>query len=141
MQVPCHARAFCQSLIEANADGSRDLMQSQQMKSPQNENCGHNAENSEPVCLIPGRRDYEVQCGTGVVPDAIVVACDHAKPVSSWAKVTIESLPPLSWLLPDCVAPFQFVAKAYFLRDHKTQCRVLNFEITRKRRKTKFFAR
>ena len=100
MQVPCHARAFCQSLIEANADGSRDLTQPQLMKSPQNGYSEHNAENSEPACLKPGRRNYEVQRGTSLVPDAIVVACDHAKPVSSWTKVTIESLPPGSWLLP-----------------------------------------
>src|SRR6267378_3214485 len=111
------------------------------MKRHQNDDYEHNAENSEPACLKPGRRYYEVQRGTNVVPDAVVVACVYAKPVLSWAKVTIESLPPGAWLLPGCVPTFQFVTKAYLLRDHKAQCRVINFEITRKRRKTKILAR
>src|SRR3981081_876033 len=119
MQVPCHPGAFCQSLLEADAGGSRDLTQSQLMKRHQNDDYEHNAENSEPVCLIPGRRYHEVQRGTGVVPDAVVVASDHAKPISSRAKVTIESLAPGSGLLPGCIPAFQFVTKAYFLRDHK----------------------
>src|SRR5258708_729328 len=100
MQVPRHARAFYQSLIEANADGSRDLTQSQLMKRPQKGDSEQTEENSKPVCLIPGRRDYEAQRGTRLIPDAVVVAGDHAKAVSSWAKVTIESLPPSTWLLP-----------------------------------------
>src|SRR6266568_7056336 len=40
-----------------------------------------------------------------------------------------------------CIAAFQFVAKAHFLRNYKTQCRVVNFEITRERRKTKIVVR
>src|SRR5580692_3791150 len=141
MEVSRHPSAFRQSLIEAGADRSRNLPHAQSVDNAHDEATGDKAESSEPVCLIPRRRDAEVQSGTSLVPDTIVVACDHAKLVSPWAKVIIESLPPCSWLLPDCIAAFQFVAKAHFLWNYKAQCRVVNFKITRKRRKTKIFAR
>src|SRR4030088_571470 len=119
MQVPCHARAFCQSLIEANADGSRDLTQPQLMKSPQNGDSEHNAENSEPACLQPRRRHFEVKRVTGFIPGALVGARYPTKTVPSWAKGTKERLPPGTWCFPVCIATYQFVTKAYFLRDHK----------------------
>src|SRR5580704_9764579 len=100
MEVPCHARAFCQSLVEAGADGPRNLPHAQPVDEAYDEATGHNAQSSEPVCLIPGRRDAEIQACTGLVPDTIVVACDDPKLVSCRATVTIESLPPYSWFLP-----------------------------------------
>src|SRR3954471_9690233 len=78
MDVPRHTSAFRQSLIEADANGSRNLPHSQPIENPyNNEDTGHNAENSEPVRLIPGRRDAEVQSGASLVPDTIVIACDY----------------------------------------------------------------
>src|SRR5260370_41321338 len=100
MQVRRHTSAFCQSLIEAGADGSRDLQHTQSVDNPYDEDTGENAENSEPVRLVPGRRDAEVQAGTGLVPDPIVIACDDPKPVSPCAKITIACLPRGPWCLP-----------------------------------------
>jgi hypothetical protein len=43
--------------------------------------------------------------------------------------------------LPSSIAALQPVAKTHFLRNYKAQRRIVNFEITCKRRKTKILAR
>src|SRR5882724_714165 len=100
MDVPCHTSSFSQSLIEAGVDGSRKLPHTQSIDNAYDEASRDQAESSKPVCLIPGRRDAEVQHCTRIVPDTVVIARHHAKPVLPWAKVAIESLPPRPWLLP-----------------------------------------
>ena len=120
MEIPRHTRAFCQSLIEAGADGPRNLQHTLSVNKPCDEDAGHNAENSEPVRLIPGRGDAEVQGCTPLVPDAIVITRDHLEPVSPRPKVAIESLPPCTWLLPSRSVTFQFVAEVYSLWDGET---------------------
>src|SRR3979409_1606467 len=141
MDVPCHTSSFRQSLIEAGADGSRNLAHSQPVENHHGQDPQDNAENSEPVRLVPGRRDAEVQDCAGGIPDTVVIACDYVKPVSAWAKVTIERLSSCSGFLPSSIAALQFVAKAHFLRNYKAQRRIVDFEITCKGRKTKILAR
>src|ERR1700678_842832 len=141
VEVPRHASALCQSLIKTGADGSRNLQHTQAVDNPYDEDTGDKAENSEPVRLIPGRGDAEVEDRACIVPDAIVIACDHAKPVSPWAKVIVERLTPCSWLLPGSVAALQSVAEAHFLGNYEAQCRVVNFDITSGRGQTKTFYR
>ena len=117
MEVPRHASAFCQSFIEAGADGSCNLPHSEPVENDHDENTGHGAETSKPGCLIPGGRDTEIQDCAYFVPDPAVVARDDPKSVSPWPEVTIESLTPRSWFLPGCVVAFQFVTKTHFLWD------------------------
>src|SRR5258707_58587 len=111
MEVPCHTSTFRQSLIESGADGSRNPQHTQSVDNPHDEDNGENAENSEPVRLIPGRRDAEVQGCTGVVPDAIVITRDHAKPIIPRRQVCVVSLASAHGAVPVIVVALKLVAE------------------------------
>src|SRR5580658_9262908 len=95
------------------------------------------ARHREPIRLIPRRRDTKVQGCAFFVPEAVVIAGDHAKAVFPRTKIAVESLTPRSRFLPSRIAPFQFVTKTHFLRHDEAQRGVVDLEITRERRKTK----
>src|SRR5271155_2732862 len=92
---------------------------------------------TEPICLVPGRRDAKVQRCAFFVPETVIITGDHAKAVFPRAKIAVESLTPRSRFLPSCIAPFQFVTKTHFLRHDEAQRGVVDLEITRERGKTK----
>src|SRR5580700_2470133 len=72
------------------------------------------ARQTEPIRLVPGRRDTKVQRCAFFVPEAVVIAGDHAKAVFPRTKIAVESLTPRSRFLPSRIAPFQFVTKCTF---------------------------
>src|ERR1700689_1234170 len=88
------------------------------------------ARHTEPIRLIPGRRDTKVQRCAFFVPEAVVIAGDHAKAVFSRVKVSVESLPPRSRFLPSCISAFHFVTEANLLGHRKAQRGVVDLEIT-----------
>src|SRR5258705_7723065 len=93
MKFSRHASPFRQSLIETNADDARNLVHPQPVDGPPNKETGDDAKEPEPVGLVPGRCDAEVQGCAGVVPDAIAVTSDHAKPIVSRRQVCVGNLP------------------------------------------------
>src|SRR6266481_7329312 len=119
MKLSRHASAFRHSFIEACAHDPRQPPHSQPIDCPNHEDDGRDIENSKPAGLVPRGCDAEVQGCVCIVPDAVIVARDHAEPVFSWTKVTVESLTPYSWILPGGIVAFQSVAKAHLLRSHK----------------------
>src|SRR5260370_21366468 len=130
MEIPRHPRAFCQALIEAGADGSRNLQHTQSVDNPHDEDTRNKAENSEPVRLVPGRRNAEDQGGTGVVPDVIVIACNHFETVLPGSQIVIKSLPASACILPIDIAPFELIAKSHLLGNHETESSVVDFEVS-----------
>src|ERR1035438_2133163 len=92
---------------------------------------------TKPPGLVPGGGHAEGQSCAFLVPDAVVVAPDHTKPVLSRTKIGVESLTPCSSILPFRVVTLQPVAKAHLLRSYEAQRRIVNFEITSQGRKTK----
>src|SRR5580704_5980727 len=141
MKLPRHAGAFRQSLIEPGTDDFRNLLHAQPVDRPRDQGCDDDTEQPEPGGLEPGRRDAEFQSCSFFVPQPVIVASHHPKPVISWTEVSIERLAPGSSLLPAGIATLQFVTKAHFLRGHETQCRVINFEVSREPGETKFLLR
>src|SRR5580700_9243592 len=99
------------------------------------ENNDHKQE-LEPYGLIPGGHHVEVQGRTLLVPNAVIVASDHVKPIRSWAKIRIKSLPPGSRFLPVRIAALQHVPKADLLGNGKTQRGIVNLHIARAGRET-----
>src|SRR5215470_11135442 len=126
--------AFRQTFLKPAAESSRNLTHSQPIDRPHNTDAGNDAKSEKPVGLIPGEGDIEVQNGTCVVPDAVVIAGDDAKCVLARPKIRVKSLAPCSGFLPFRVAALQLVAKAHLLRDCEAQRRIVNFQVTRKRR-------
>src|SRR5450755_299878 len=106
------------------------------MKCPKQRNKDGDARQSEPICLVVRGSDEEIEGRAGLVPYAGVVASDHVKPIRSWAKIRIESLPPGSRFLPVRIAAFQPVPKVDFLRDSKAQPGIVDSHVARAGRKT-----
>src|ERR1700730_64645 len=107
------------------------------MDTPQRCQESDRAHRTEPVRLVKRREDGKLQGCAGFVPHAIVITCDHAKPVFPWSKIVIERLPTSSGILPIAVPAFQLVLEMHLLRNDKAQSRIVNLEITCKRRKAK----
>src|SRR5208282_5823504 len=76
---------------------------------------------TKPPGLEPGGGHTEGYSGTFLVPDAVIVARDHAKAVICRRKIGVERLTACSRILPFRVVTFQFVAKAHLLRSYEAQ--------------------
>ena len=101
----------------------------QSVDSPYDEDNRHNAENSEPVRLIPGRRDAEVQSGTGFVPDAIVITSDHAKTIVSRRQVCVGNLPSAYGAVPVIIVALELVAELDVFWGRQAESRVFKLQI------------
>src|ERR1700690_886316 len=118
-----------------------DAANAQPVDAPKQCQKGGQRARTKPPGLEPGGGHAEGQSCAFLVPDAVVVAREHAKAVISRTKIGVERLTPCSWILPFRIATLQLVAKAHFLRSYEAQRRIVNFEITSQGRKTKAISR
>src|SRR5277367_1144634 len=87
MKLSRQAGAFGQPLIEASVNGFSYLPHAETVQGPRHQNGSNNAENTEPVRLVPSWCNAEVKSCTDVVPYSIVIGGKDVKPILSWGKV------------------------------------------------------
>src|SRR5215472_5277007 len=123
VQFPRYSSALNNALFQANVELPRHLVQPQSIKRvEQCQKCSH-AQQTEPVCLVPGRRDGERQGSTSFVPHATVIAGTHAEAVAARRQIAIERLPASVGVLPIAIPTFELVAKKYLFRhDEAERC-------------------
>src|ERR1700691_1328634 len=107
------------------------------IKQVQQHQQGSRARHTEPDRLIPGRRDTKVQRCAFFVPEAVVIAGDHAEAVVAGTKIIIKSLASSTSILPLLIVTLEFVSKANSAWNRETQRRVIDFQFSRQRRKLK----
>src|SRR5215469_7018511 len=137
MEFPRHASSLCQPFVETHAHRVRNLSYTEPVDCPYQKYHAADAEGSKRACLIPRWSDAEGEACTVCVPDAVVVAGDHTKPIPSGREITVDGLPSRPWLLPVPVVTFQLVSKADLLGRGKGESRVIDFEIARQCGKAK----
>src|SRR5580698_7602572 len=111
------------------------------MKHPDQRNEDSDARESEPIRLVIGRSDDEIEGRAGFVPQAAIVGCLHPEGIVPRRQVAVESLPSSAGILPIAIIAFQLVLEMHLLRNNKARRRVVDLEITSKGGKTKTRAR
>src|SRR5580692_12113671 len=96
----------------------------------------HDAKCTEPVRLVICWRNREIQECASLVPYAAVVTGFHAEPVMTRGEVGVKRLPAITHLAPIAIHSFKLVEKTNLLRCHKTQCGVVNFQVSNKWRQS-----
>ena len=91
------------------------------------------AESPKPVRLVVRRGDGEIQLGGSIVPDAVTIACDHAKGIFAGRQVRVERLPSRTGVVPIAVIAVEPVTKLYLLWNQKGGRSVINLQVTRMR--------
>src|SRR5262249_29335383 len=99
------------------------------IKSPHQYQKYSHAGNTEPACLVPRRRDLEVQTCSLVIPDPVVIGGYHLKMVLAGTEPGIKGFAAGSRVLPVFIYSFQPVPKAYPFRNRQAQGRIANLEI------------
>src|SRR6266436_1081121 len=110
VEVPRYASAFGQPFIKARANGSCQLPHSQPTECPDNGGPGNDAQSQKPPGLVPRCRDAEVHGRAYIIPDTVVIACDHTKPICSRTKICVECLPTAPGIYPALVPALQLVS-------------------------------
>ena len=64
------------------------------------------------------------------VPDAVVVAGDHAKVIRPWPKVVVKRLTPGSRFLPGIVPALEAIAKEDLLRSDEAEAHVIDLDVS-----------
>src|SRR5258708_1342160 len=103
------------------------------MNDPNEEDGGDCSRGSEPVGLIPSRRDGEGEGSAGCVPYAVVITSNHMKRVLSWGQVSEERLSTASDFTPLVIPAVEFVLKAHALGNRQTQPVITNHNGLRQR--------
>ncbi len=49
--------------------------------------------------------------------------------ILSGRQIRIKDLPTALWILPICVVPLKFIAKAHFFRDYQAERRVVDLNV------------
>ena len=86
-------------------------------------------ERPEPVRLVVGGRNREIQNRAFLVPYRAVVAGDYAESVGARRKVRILHLPVVHYLAPVLVLSLEFEAEANLLRRDQAQGGVVDGEV------------
>src|ERR1700678_903387 len=120
MQLAGDSCAFRESFLELRIQTISHLSHSITIRHPGQTRGGGHAEKEKPFRLVKRGKDIEVERGSLLVPDVIVVTCDHAEAVVARTEIGIKSLSPGSGFLPNCVAALEFVAKADLLWNYET---------------------
>src|SRR5215470_8742 len=135
MQVSRDSGSLVDAYFQSHIELSAESLKTQLIKSPrQCEKCSH-ARDTEPICLEPCGYNGERQRCPSLVPDSVVVACDHPKAIRSRWEVSVEGLTPRSRVLPFLVSAFELVAELYFLWIDETQSSVIDLQVARQRAK------
>ena len=111
MQFPRDALAFPETRIHGRPYSLGGLPQPHLIKQVQECHCREHAESEEPLRLVKGRSDIEVQHSAVLVPNPIIVAGDHVKSKTPWRQTGIESLPSRSSILPFFIDAIEHVAE------------------------------
>src|SRR5215469_3484052 len=133
VQIMRETRPLGYALSKSRTKGAGRLFHSQIVNQPQNKEYGKQARNAERGCLVPGRSDRKGERISFFVPYALVVAGRNKKFVRSRSKVRIRSGATSAAILPFVVVPLKSVTKTDMLRHHKTERRVFNLNVPRKR--------
>ena len=116
MQLPGDSRALGEPFLKLHIQTACYLAHSITIRHPgQTGGCGH-AEQDKPFGLVKRGKDVELQRGSYLVPNAVVVTRDHAEAIVAWTEIIIKSLPSGSGFLPACVAAVEHVTKKNLLR-------------------------
>src|SRR5258708_10626555 len=111
VQFPGDSCAFIYARFQPNRElplhlPNPKLIDGQQQK----HKCGR-ADRSEPNRLVVCGKDGKIQRGSGLVPDAVVIACDHAEAIVARTEVVITSLASCPSFLPASIVTFKFVSE------------------------------
>src|SRR5258708_466606 len=108
------ARDTC-PLIDARFQPDRELpmqlLNTEPIHTPQQKQKTGRTGRTEPCRLVVSRKDGEIQRGSGLVPDAVVIACSHAEVVTAGTEIAIKGLAPRPRFLPAGIVPLKHVAK------------------------------
>ena len=89
----------------------------------------------KPRGLVKERLLHDVHAGPGRVPDAVIVAGDHLKPVTTRAEVGVERNPARAHVGPAPIVPVQTITEMHLGRPDKTHRGVLDRQAAGARRK------
>src|ERR1700746_3784653 len=121
MEVASDARPLGYALFETHLELRLQLPHPQFVYSPDHPQKRRNACPTEPVRLVPSRRNHEIERRTFFVQQAAVVARDHAEAVMLRRQLRVLHLAIVDDLSPILVLAFQLVAEAHLLRRYKAQ--------------------
>src|SRR5260370_41299479 len=122
MEVTRQASSLCESLIEAVADGSRNLPHAQPVSGPNDEEPGGDAQEEKHIRLVPGRCDAEWKNAALLVPNAVLIGRYDTKSITSGTEARIEGLHAGADVLPHFINTVQLVTKFHSLRYRQAQC-------------------
>src|SRR5579863_232036 len=135
MQIPCDPLPLREPLVHAPAQLQSHLPNSETVcrinKTYETKQTNH----FEPNTLRERRWDRKCKLCPTLIPDSVVVACDHTKAIGSRWQVGVKRLPANSRFLPGRVSSFEPVAETHFLRVDETQRSVIDLHIAQPRRK------
>jgi hypothetical protein len=134
VQIARDAGALSDALLQACVECMRDLPQAQLIECPKQCCKSHYACRTEPVRLVPGRRDYELQRSALLVPDTAVIAGNDAEAVIARSEVSVLNMTLVDHFPPALVLALQHDAKFHVPRHHQAKCGVINQQITDVRR-------
>src|SRR5208283_723008 len=111
------------TLIQAGLAGDLKLLlelpDTESVRRPQQHKRNGRANGPKPIRLVVRRSDGKIQLGSPTVPDAVTIACDHAKGIIPGRKVRVESLPAGAGVVPITVIAVDAVTESYLLWNQK----------------------
>src|SRR5271169_3047630 len=100
MQIPRDAGPLADALFQTHVELVRHLPEAEPIERPQRypKNCY--AGEAEPIRLVPGWHNAEIQGGACLIPDAVVIARDYAEAVVAGSEIVVEGATTCCSILP-----------------------------------------
>ena len=119
MQLAGDAQPLVYATVQLRVEVARDLAQAKLVQTPEHGQKGGRARRVEPRGLVIGRRDGELQCVAGFVPDAAVVRSDHTEAEPARRKIRVKCLSAIAGVLPIVIVALKLVLETDLLRRYQ----------------------
>src|SRR5262245_12893609 len=135
VQVMGDARAFGEPFFKLPVELRRDPAHTPPISRPDQSGYRSGAEQCKPPGLVEGGGNGELNRRALLIPHPIIIASNDSKSILPWRQVVVKRGATGPRFLPILIMAFEFVAVANLLRDNQAERRIVNFKITRSRRK------